>query len=460
MIKKTNQIIPSSTVRPQTHLAVLSATEVNELCAAQNHKIYALFRRCALAVLTSGLVSDDARKTLEIHHDFDIQFEQVDRGIVLHLMNAPAAAFVDGEMITGIREHLFSVLRDIIFVSNDIAALEMLETATSGEITEVVFRILRHAQLLESGSQHGLIVCWGGHSINPDEYDYTKEAGYQLGLRGLDVCTGCGPGAMKGPMKGATIAHAKQRVRNGRYVGLTEPGIIAAEAPNAIVNQLCILPDIEKRLEAFARLAHGVIVFPGGAGTAEEILYLLGVLAHPANLDHRFPLILSGPRGSESYFDALDKFVRTTIGDGFAAKYEVIIDDPIALAQAMRESADLVLRYRDEINDAPYFNWSLTIDKRFQQPFQPSHEAMSKLELNRQLPAHELAGNLRRAFSGVVAGNVKEDGIAAVEAHGPFELHADPEIALALDTLLRSFVADGRMRLPGQTYSPCYRIIN
>lgn len=44
--------------------------------------------------------------------------------------------------------------------------------------------------------------------------------------------------------------------------GLTEPGIIAAEAPNAIVNQLCILLDIEKRLEAFACLAHGVIGFP------------------------------------------------------------------------------------------------------------------------------------------------------------------------------------------------------
>ena len=88
---------------------------------------------------------------------------------------------------------------------------------------------------------------------------------------------------MKGPMKGATIAHAKQRIRNGRYIGITEPGIIAAEAPNAIVNQLAILPDIEKRLEAFVRLAHGVVVFPAGAGTAEEILYLLRVLSHPAN---------------------------------------------------------------------------------------------------------------------------------------------------------------------------------
>ena len=29
-------------------------------------------------------------------------------------------------------------------------------------------------------------------------------------------------------MKGATISHAKQRIVGGRYLGLTEPGIIAA----------------------------------------------------------------------------------------------------------------------------------------------------------------------------------------------------------------------------------------
>src|SRR3546814_6840392 len=76
---------------------------------------------------------------------------------------------------------------------------------------------------------------------------------------------------MKGPMKGATIAHAKQRQRRPRYIGITEPGIIAAESPNPIVNQLVIMPDIEKRLESFVRLGHGIIVFPGGVGTAEEI---------------------------------------------------------------------------------------------------------------------------------------------------------------------------------------------
>ena len=43
------------------------------------------------------------------------------------------------------------------------------------------------------------------------------------------------------------------------------------------------MPDIEKRLEAFVRLGHGIVVFPGGVGTAEEILYLLGILLHPDN---------------------------------------------------------------------------------------------------------------------------------------------------------------------------------
>lgn len=451
--------IAHASVRPETHLAVLSAAEVNDLCAAQDGAVYALFRRCALAVLTSGLQTDNARRLFEVYRDFDVRFEQVDRGIVLHLKNAPATAFVDGEMITGAREHLFSVLRDIVFVANDLSAAAGVDASTSEGITEVVFRILRHAHLVRPGRQHGLAVCWGGHSIGPVEYDYTKEVGYQLGLRGFDICTGCGPGAMKGPMKGAAIAHAKQRIHHGRYLGISEPGIIAAEAPNAIVNELAIMPDIEKRLEAFVRLGHGVIVFPGGAGTAEEVLYLLGILSHPANAARPFPLVFTGPRGSETYFRALDDFIQATLGEKIAATYEIIIDDPVAVAGRLRRGVDAVLTHRDEVDDASYFAWSLTVDRRFQRPFAPTHTAMAGLELSSRLPPHELACNLRQAFSGIVSGNVKEDGIKSVEAHGPFELRADANIAQALDTLLRTFVADGRMRLPGERYIPCYRIV-
>ncbi len=68
------------------------------------------------------------------------------------------------------------------------------------------------------------------------------------------------------------------------------------------------MPDIEKRLEAFVRIAHGIIIFHG-VGTAEELLYLLGILMNPANKDQVLPLILTGPKESADYFRVLDEFV-------------------------------------------------------------------------------------------------------------------------------------------------------
>jgi pyrimidine/purine-5'-nucleotide nucleosidase len=67
--------------------------------------------------------------------------------------------------------------------------------------------------------------------------------------------------------------------------------------------------------------------------------------------------------------------------------------------------------------------------------------------------------NLRRVFSGVVTGNVKDFGIAAIEREGPFELSGDPEIMRLLDEVLTFFVAQQRMKLPGTAYKPCYRLI-
>ena len=119
---------------------------------------------------------------------------------------------------------------------------------------------------------------------------------------------------MKGPMKGATIGHSKQRIVNGRYLGVTEPGIIAAESPNPIVSQLVIMPDIEKRLEAFVRLGHGIVIFPGGAGTAEEILYLLGILLDPANSDMPFPVVFTGPADCEDVLPQIHDFIGATLG--------------------------------------------------------------------------------------------------------------------------------------------------
>ena len=52
-----------------------------------------------------------------------------------------------------------------------------------------------------------------------------------------------------------------------------------------------------------------------------------------------------------------------------------------------------------------------------------------------------------------------EDGIAAVELHGPFQIQGEPQIMAELDSLLRSFVAQGRMRLSDEDYQPCFEIV-
>jgi len=451
--------IVDARIVPEGRLEVLSRLEVGKLLDTSRGGLHELFRNCSLAVLNCGNEMDDGKELLERYRAFDIRVVPEERGIQLEVKDAPATAFVDGQIIKGIGEHLFAVLRDVVYVSDEIKGNPAIDLESSSGITNAVFHILRNADILRPLTDPKLVVCWGGHSISRGEYDYTKLVGYQLGLRGLDICTGCGPGAMKGPMKGATIGHAKQRIRGGQYLGISEPGIIAAESPNPIVNDLVIMPDIEKRLEAFVRTGHAFVVFPGGVGTAEEVLYLLGVLLHPDNAGIPVPLILTGPAAARDYFAQIDRFVAATLGPEARKLYQIIVDDPVAVARTIQAGVQRVAEFRTMRADAYYFNWALSIDRELQAPFAPTHANMRNLNLNQNQERHQLAASLRRAFSGVVAGNVKDEGIRAVEQHGDFEIRGEISILDPLDALLNSFVAQQRMKLPGKTYKPCYRII-
>lgn len=444
-------------VSPEGSLELLSQAEVNMLRDRGEGGLYSLLRRCALAVLSSGSLTDDVNEVLGRHRDFEIGIVQQDRGVRLALTGAPRSAFVDGRMIRGIRELLFAVLRDVVFIRSDIESGQF-DLGVPEDVTNAVFHILRNARMVRAPANTDIVVCWGGHAIAREEYDYTKTVGYELGLRGFNICTGCGPGAMKGPMKGATIGHSKQRIRNGRYLGISEPGIIAAEAPNPIVNELVIMPDMEKRLEAFVRLGHGFVVFPGGVGTAEEILYLLGILLHPDNAELPFPLVFTGPPSAAEYFERIDRFVGAALGQAARRRYEIVIDRPAEVARRMQAGITAVRRFRRKQGDAYYFNWRLRIEEEFQRPFLATHESMAALELERDVPAHRLAANLRRAFSGIVAGNIREDGMRAIAEHGPFEIRGTGEFMPLLDELLAAFVAQQRMKLSGE-YRPCYTVV-
>ncbi len=446
--------VAHTSIRPTRGLNLLSQEEIYQL-SNPSADLYQLFRDCALAVLNTDSNEDDAEQIFNLYSDFDIKVKPQPRGVMLEIFNAPAQSFVDGEIIKGIQEHLSSVLRDIVYTD-----FKVLTDNDNGNTTDKIFHILRNAGAIKPNVAPNLVVCWGGHSIPRQEYDYAKHVGYELGLRGLDIITGCGIGAMKGPMKGAAVGHAKQQNKDGRYIGITEPGIIASESPNAIVNELVIMPDIEKRLEAFVRLGHCIIVFPGGVGTVEEILYLLSIMLHPENNTDTH-LIFAGPESCRDYFVLLDTFLQKCLGDDIAELYQIIIGKPDKVGSLAKDAVHASHEHRRASSEAYYFNWQLKISADLQHPFEPTHDNMAALRLDPSLPKHELASQLRSAFSGIVAGNVKSFGIRQVAQYGPYKIHGDPNLMNAIDELLRVFVKEQRMKL-GQgenDYKPCYQIV-
>jgi predicted Rossmann-fold nucleotide-binding protein len=448
--------IAHAIVNPLNSLNLLSKAEIGGLTSSAGD-LFALFRHCALAILNTDSDKGDPAKISADYSDFDIRVIPQPRGLRLELFNAPTQSFVDGKMIHGIQEHLFSALRDIVYTDFKITAAQT-QPLTPVQTTNTVFRILRNARVVRPDQSPKMVVCWGGHSIPREEYDYAKHVGYELGLRGLDIVTGCGIGAMKGPMKGAAVGHAKQQIKDGRYIGISEPGIIASESPNAIVNELVIMPDIEKRLEAFVRLAHAVIVFPGGVGTVEEILYLLSILMHPEN-NEAIPLVFAGPESCRNYFQALEQFLVDCLGQGVKRHYRVIVGAPEEVGRAIRAAIEDVHARRRAAQQAYYFNWELQIPADLQEPFSPTHERMAALQLRADLPKYQLASSLRCAFSGLVAGNIKTFGIEQVRLHGPYKLSGDRKYLSSMDQLLQVMVREKRMKLSDGDYQPCYQLV-
>lgn len=450
-------------INPRGSMDQLSHLEVARLKQGAEGDLYPLYRNCSLAVLNSGAITDDSRALLGKYPDFAINLLTRERGIALELLNPPESAFVDDKIIRNIQYHLFAVLRDIIFVQinqDRFLGNHLSQADMSAKITNQVFSILRNAKALRTGEDPNLVVCWGGHSINETEYQYCRAVGLELGYRELNIVTGCGPGVMEAPMKGAAIGHFNQRYKDSRFIGITEPSIIASEPPNPIVNELIIMPDIEKRLEAFTRLGHTFLIFPGGPGTFEEFLFLLGIKLHPDNRNQTIPLILTGPSSCADYFATIDRFVSKVLGEEARKQYEIIIDDPVAVARYAKQAMDNIKQQRFEKGDAYSFNWMLKIDPILQAPFEPNHQSMAALNLHLDQPLMDLVSNLRCAFSGIVAGNIKPNTKDAIAKYGAFKLHGDAMVLENMENLLKDFIAQHRMKLPStEAYVPCYEIV-
>src|SRR3546814_6098666 len=64
------------------------------------------------------------------------------------------------------------------------------------------------------------------------------------------------------------------------------------------------------------------------------------------NADLPFPLVLTGPRSAAAYFEQIDQFLRLALGDGVARHYEIIVEDPVAVARRMSRGMSKVREHR------------------------------------------------------------------------------------------------------------------
>jgi hypothetical protein len=180
---------------------------------------------------------------------------------------------------------------------------------------------------------------------------------------------------------------------------------------------------------------------------------------HPDN-EEAIPVIFAGPETCAEYFQELVRFLTDCLGDDVENYFQVFIGSPHEVGKSIRAAVEEVHDRRSNSNQAFYFNWELNIPPGLQEPFIPTHEKMAALNLDPSAPRHELAIALRSAFSGIVAGNVKGFGIAQVRTHGPYKLTGNKNLMSSMDRLLRALVRDGRMKLGGGEYQPCYQLID
>lgn len=443
-----------------TRLRYLTPPEMAYLLEHHRNGRHDEFRRSCLGILHSGSRIDSTAELLERYPHFDVGLGKDRQGVKIILHDAPHSAFIDGERLYEFMEaHLCSAAIDLIYHATEVGKPDHPE-----QITDAVFNILRHARVFETHQsvreQFSRIVCFGGHSLpKNEEYQYSKNVGTELAVRMSEIITGSGPGAMRAAHSGAKRGYTRRQMEEGRrYFGFTAPGIITAEPPNEFVNPLVILPDMEKRIEAFIRASHGCVVLPGGVGTAEELQAVLAVLLHPENRNHVFPLVLTGPESSEELLRGIDAFLRKILGEKvIREKIEVIVNDPEKVARYIATKVRDVLLFRKITDDDEFWNGNLHYDPKLQQPYFPTHEDTKSVRLQNGLPPHELCMELRKFFSAVVYGNVTDRGARLVQEHGPFVFRGDGEIIQALRELLTLFVSQGRMKIAGD-YTPSYTL--
>ena len=189
----------------------------------------------------------------------------------------------------------------------------------------------------------GTVVFFGSARLRPDGplakyYDDARELGRRVTLWSKElsrqvchcvVCTGGGGGIMEAANRGAADA-------GGKSIGLNI-GLPHEQRPNAFIT-----PGLSfefhyffMRKLWFAHLARGLVVFPGGFGTLDELTEIL-TLMQTGKIERRIPIVLYGSAYWNEILD-FEALVRHGMIDRADLALFRFADDPAAALDLLKE---------------------------------------------------------------------------------------------------------------------------
>jgi uncharacterized protein (TIGR00730 family) len=155
---------------------------------------------------------------------------------------------------------------------------------------------------------------------------------------GCDIVTGGGPGLMEAANEGAAVSRGTRKTRS---FGLTIA--IPYEKANPYVDSVTAHRTFFSRLHHFVRMSQAFVIFPGGIGTALELL-MVWQLLQVGFMTER-PVVLVG----DIWKGLLDWFRRDMVPRGLINAPDLDLVQPV---DSVAEAAAIVERHKTKFDQA------------------------------------------------------------------------------------------------------------
>jgi uncharacterized protein (TIGR00730 family) len=186
------------------------------------------------------------------------------------------------------------------------------------------------------------VAVFGSARVQPGDKEYAqvREVASRLTELGCDIVTGGGPGLMEAANEGAASSRTRGS-RKTRSFGLTIA--IPYEKANPYLDSVTAHRTFFSRLHHFVRMSQAFIIFPGGIGTALELM-MVWQLLQVGFMTER-PVILVG-----SMWSGLLQWMRQEMVPRRLVNAEDL--DLVHLSTSLDEAVALVERHKKKFDSA------------------------------------------------------------------------------------------------------------